>query len=1368
MCFDNNNKNAAAATAGNNDNFMTTTILPSSLYSSSSSVVVVVVVVAAAVAVVVVEVVIVVVVALSLLLLLSFSKLLLPPPLRPLPPPPPNFEPNHTCCDNDEITTSLAATSSSHEGNRTKPTSTISKADIATLSSICPGAVQYLQGLANPAIFRVSNCWRHERDARARYGVVYGVCGDSTVCQFLVQAPRGMAVTVELKSLSSACRRRQQTYLYAAWKQLLSKPSRKMRNCKVPRSGMPTTNQLYVFHFNSPKIQVTFRAVQNRLNVVHRSPSYGYMTALSKKYCLTDAEVCGNLTVPTGHVVMVSFERSLVYQHVVSSSLFLDGQRRDDFRIDKYFFDDYRAQTLFNAGLLRLCVTLMPKQGDKKCFKMEFSFHPKSKAPKILSSGLYNCSVDYYWRFRRHLECNLKVECEDGRDETEHCPFSSPACQGWVASHRKCYKVISLQSDIAPSDAVLECRARGATLASIRTKQEQKHHKVFYKGNKTMLTGLWLPGLNSGPFMYRHFFRWHDKTLLYTWKHLEIQYPSSRESNVFFGYAKVDRPRLRTKLYPLTKATNVFLCEKYVVENLPKSEINYLFADRNLSSIRHEEQMLSECSNGQITHAFLSCDPKSGCGESLCIFINRTTQILPAQIVPTGDMRDLIVAVYTCISDKTEIPYTLVCDFRNDCANKSDESFCQHPPCEAFSCHNSQCVTKSKKCNGLSDCLDNSDERECAISWKDYDKANYYHGSPLLIDLDGKGYFKFALMNISEPCPDTHYRCATFRFHCLPIYTRCNELYDCPDYEDERDCEDITCPGLYRCRDSTVCVHVDHVCDGWSQCPQRDDEWLCGMVCPPECLCQGHAFLCPQPFSAHLFPQLRYLDARGSGMTLDKLTNNVYLVNLNLANCPTQFLSGVKFPNLLTIDLSRNRITTIVMNDLLNFPNLQVLVLKGNPLTSFTRTSSDRQQDVLRTVGQQGALRTVDLSEISLGVLDGQFFSFTPRVQYLNVSFSSIHTLSPRAFRNIPDIIELDIRGNVIRTFSADVFHCLSHLKLVLSPHYRLCCEDLHPNKFPGVRCLARQHAVSSCRRLLASDLHELVFLVLSVLTIVGNLACLVSHLVLTRKVCIFMVNLQCANLSMGIYTSVIAAAHEMFKGQYSQYQERWTASVTCKMAGFLSLLSSEMSVVIIFLFTLDHLLVFCFPFSTCRFSKTSAAVTCVMAWFVGMLLASIPLVSGLPRWEQYGHTGICSLGIYDTPHTDDFSFFHCTAVVNCFTCVVMSAGQVMINRSMPKHQILVETSMKHVCASVDLKMKIAVTDVVGWAAITTTSALHLAGVTGSEKLNVLMAVLALPLNSAVNPLLSLWHTATYRQRQTREERLLHMLKSRIVYTSAK
>ncbi|XP_076454791.1 uncharacterized protein LOC143289631 [Babylonia areolata] len=55
---------------------------------------------------------------------------------------------------------------------------------------------------------------------------------------------------------------------------------------------------------------------------------------------------------------------------------------------------------------------------------------------------MWNCSVDHYPSFHHHLACNLKTECEDGRDETGHCPFSSPECQGMVALCDRCYKLV--------------------------------------------------------------------------------------------------------------------------------------------------------------------------------------------------------------------------------------------------------------------------------------------------------------------------------------------------------------------------------------------------------------------------------------------------------------------------------------------------------------------------------------------------------------------------------------------------------------------------------------------------------------------------------------------------------------------------------------------------------------------------------------------------------------------------------------------------------------------------------------------------------------------------------------------------------------
>ena len=1273
-----------------------------------------------------------------------------------------NIETDYTCCDRPEITSPVTITSNNHNRKKRNATQTIRRDDFVELRSICPGATEYLnRQKTKPAIFHanVSDCTSPARDERSRHGVVYGVCNDSSFCQFLVQVPGGMHVHAEIELSSPGCAGGNwTTWLYDRWDQPLNLPSHEVSRCRVLQSFLSKTNQMYVLHQKSPILQIWFRAVHYTFKVVHTSQNRGFVAVrLWDTACSKSEQVCGSFNAPKAHVVLISFGQLELFICDWLLTLHLDVVRKLKFSLRPFLYDDFKGERIFMASQMRLCFTYGTnyRKYRQSCLKakMYFSFIPKSNVPQRLRNGLYNCSVDHYWMFQQHLDCNQKIECEDGRDERGHCPFSSQACQGWVAARHKCYKVFLFEAPVAGRRAFEECRMRGSELASIRTSEEDKDLKeLFY--NKTflvdlthgrvMVIGLW-SDIKSTPFMYRKFFRWYKRTLLYTMKHTRM---ISDSHNRFYLYAP------NNPFHPMRYSSHMFLCEKYVMSKA--LSVVYLPADHKLSTIMHKQQMLSVCQSGQITHDFLSCDPRSGCAQSLCVFFNRTKQFLLALPVPTEYLVKR-VAMFTCSKSNTEISYTLVCDFINNCQDKSDESFCQHPLCKAFSCNNSQCVSMDKRCNELSDCLDDSDEKDCGTRIADhYDREE--NKKRFLINLDGKGFFTYRLMSDSELCPDTHYRCATAMVHCLPIYTRCNELYDCPYHEDERDCEDITCPGLYRCRDSTVCVHVDHLCDRWSQCPQRDDEWLCGVVCPPECLCQGHAFLCSQPFSAHLFPQLRYLDARGSGMTLDNVINNAYLVNLNLADCSIQALPNIKFLNLQIIDLSWNEITTIAMNVFLNYKNLRVLVLRGNPLSSVTNTVSNRRHY---------SLRTLDLSKTHLGVIDSQLLSLTPGIRFLNISFCDLHSIGPQGFQSLHEIKELDIRGNFIQHFPHDIFRGLSSLELILSAHYRLCCSDILPKRSPDIKCMAGQNALSSCQNLLAADFYRLLYLSFSILAVLGNVACCFSNLVIRRNICVFMVCLHCANLCMGIYTTVIAAAQEMFLGQYSKYEQRWTSSVTCKVAGFMWLLSSEVSVLTIFLFTVDLLIVLCFPLSVHRFNKTSAVMACATTWLLGILLAVIPLFPGLSHWGHYGQTGICTLMTHASPTFQmKFGLFQCIVVFNCLSCIAILIGQAKVKRSVPIHPIMVESSMKHVCASVGLKMEIAVTDAVGWIVVTACIVLDIAGMAESQRVNVFLLMIVLPLNSAVNPLLYLWHTVTYKQQKEMEERVLRMLKSKMHFSS--
>jgi hypothetical protein len=60
-------------------------------------------------------------------------------------------------------------------------------------------------------------------------------------------------------------------------------------------------------------------------------------------------------------------------------------------------------------------------------FELLFSFHPSKASITQLANGRFNCSR-HYAAFRQHLECNVRLECEGGEDETEDCPYTSHLC----------------------------------------------------------------------------------------------------------------------------------------------------------------------------------------------------------------------------------------------------------------------------------------------------------------------------------------------------------------------------------------------------------------------------------------------------------------------------------------------------------------------------------------------------------------------------------------------------------------------------------------------------------------------------------------------------------------------------------------------------------------------------------------------------------------------------------------------------------------------------------------------------------------------------------------------------------------------------
>ena len=128
----------------------------------------------------------------------------------------------------------------------------------------------------------------------------------------------------------------------------------------------------------------------------------------------------------------------------------------------------------------------------------------------------------------------------------------------------------------------------------------------------------------------------------------------------------------------LESSCDSFWCER-TIDFEKKSPIHPVkFWKLNVTSytLAYAHLNLVKCPDGHVVHDFLSCDSDSHCGidrdADRCALTRQTRRN------DTGGKAMISVEMFHCHQYGGNIPYTLVCDFRNDCPDKSDEEACAH------------------------------------------------------------------------------------------------------------------------------------------------------------------------------------------------------------------------------------------------------------------------------------------------------------------------------------------------------------------------------------------------------------------------------------------------------------------------------------------------------------------------------------------------------------------------------------------------------------------------------------------------------------------------------------------------------------------
>ena len=102
------------------------------------------------------------------------------------------------------------------------------------------------------------------------------------------------------------------------------------------------------------------------------------------------------------------------------------------------------------------------------------------------------------------------------------------------------------------------------------------------------------------------------------------------------------------------------------------------------------------CPRGHLTHTFLACDAKASCFDDNYLSGDDVWLGLASCSVQLHPLPPS----FPCASGFERVPYSLVCDHRQDCLDNSDEHFCVFAPCADTTMMQCAASKQVRKCAG--------------------------------------------------------------------------------------------------------------------------------------------------------------------------------------------------------------------------------------------------------------------------------------------------------------------------------------------------------------------------------------------------------------------------------------------------------------------------------------------------------------------------------------------------------------------------------------------------------------------------------------------------------------------------------------------
>ncbi|NP_001037033.1 leucine-rich repeat G protein-coupled receptor precursor [Bombyx mori] len=175
-----------------------------------------------------------------------------------------------------------------------------------------------------------------------------------------------------------------------------------------------------------------------------------------------------------------------------------------------------------------------------------------------------------------------------------------------------------------------------------------------------------------------------------------------------------------------------------------------------------------------------------------------------------------------------------------------------------------------------------------------------------------------------------------------------------------------------------------------------------------------------------------------------------------------------------------------------------------------------------------------------------------------------------------------------------------------------------------NVECTPASDALNPCEDVMGwSWLRASVWVVVAA-AVVGNVAVLLVLLTNHTELTVprfLMCNLAFSDLCTGLYLLMLAVVDLRSYGEFFNYAYNWQYGVGCKIAGFLSVFSGQLSVITLTIVTLERWFAITYAiYLERRISLSTAAKIMLGGWLFSSLMAGLPLLGV----SDYSSTSIC------------------------------------------------------------------------------------------------------------------------------------------------